>query len=204
MGQLFSKRIRSEDISSDDIVIVVIGPSGVGKSTFINTAAEQSLLKVNRGLDPCTTKVEHVRCAIQFEGRTKQVVFVDTPAFPDPGDCDEMVAGLDVEMKIREWSKQTFGKKIKVTGVLYLHDITQNRMTQPPHQLFQKLCGDGFHARVLLVTTMWEKLKNLNDGERRRKTLEGHWREIIDRGSAVVRHHGTKESAWNVVQTLVG
>ena len=47
-----------------------------------------------------------MRCAIQFEGRTKQVVFVDTPTFPGDGDRDEIVAGQDVELKIREWSKQ--------------------------------------------------------------------------------------------------
>ena len=48
-----------------------------------------------------------MRCAIQFEGRTKQVVFIDTPAFPEDGDRDERLAGLDVELKIREWSQQT-------------------------------------------------------------------------------------------------
>jgi hypothetical protein len=47
-----------------------------------------------------------VRCTIQFENSLKQVVFVDTPAFPDP-DSDNTVAGLDVEMKIREWARQT-------------------------------------------------------------------------------------------------
>ena len=76
------------------------------KKKFINTAAGKSLLRVNNGLEPCTTKVEHVRCTIQFEGSLKQVVFVDTPAFPDPG-SDNTVAGLDVEMKIRDWARKT-------------------------------------------------------------------------------------------------
>ena len=77
------------------------------KKKFINTAAGKSLLKVNNGLEPCTTKVEHVRCTIQFEGSSKQVVFVDTPAYPDPGLSDNTVAGLNVEMKIRDWARQT-------------------------------------------------------------------------------------------------
>lgn len=97
----------------------------------------------------------------------------------------------------------SFGKNINVTGILYLYNITQNRMTQPPHELFQKLCGDGFHARVLLVTTMWEKLKNRDDGVRREKGLKEHWNEMMIKGSAVVRHWGTKKSAWDVVETLV-
>ena len=47
-----------------------------------------------------------MRCTIQFEGSSKKVVFVDTPAFPDPG-CDDTFAGLNVEMKIRDWAKKT-------------------------------------------------------------------------------------------------
>jgi hypothetical protein len=73
------------------------------KKKFINTAAGKPLLRVNDGLDPCTTRVEHVRCTIQFEGSSKNVVFVDTPAFPDP-DSDNV---LDVEMKIQKWLRQT-------------------------------------------------------------------------------------------------
>jgi len=206
MGQLFSKRIRFEDISSDDIIIVVIGPSGVGKSTFINTAAGESLLRVNSGLEPCTTKVEHVRCTVQLEDSVKKVVFVDTPAFPDSG-SDNTLAGLNVELKIQEWARKTFGRKIKITGILYLHKISDNRMTQPPlphYQMFRKLCGEGFHARVLLVTTMWEKLSNRDDGERRRKILREHWGEMIDKGSAVVCHDGEKQSAWGVIKALLG
>ena len=47
-----------------------------------------------------------MRCTIQFEGSSKHVVFVDTPAFPDPGN-DITVAGIDVEMKIRDWARKT-------------------------------------------------------------------------------------------------
>ena len=47
-----------------------------------------------------------MRCTIQFEGSLKTVVFVDTPAFPDPGG-NNTAAEMDVEMKIRNWSRQT-------------------------------------------------------------------------------------------------
>jgi len=207
MGQLSSKRIQLEDISPDDIIIVVIGPSGVGKSTFINTATEKPLLRVSNGLEPCTTKVEHVRCTFQFESSPKQVVFVDTPAFPGDSGSDITIAGLDVEMKIQNWARQTFHQKeIKITGILYLHKINEKRMTQPPfphYQMFQRLCGEGFHARVLLVTTMWEKLLNQDAGERKKVILERHWSKMIDKGSAVVCHNGDKQSAWDVVMALL-
>ena len=99
------------------------------------------------------------------------------------------------------------GKKRKIGGILYLYKINENRMTQPPlphYQMFQRLCGKGFHTRVLLVTTMWEKLLNQADGERRKEILKRHWSEMIAKGSAVVCHYGDKESAWGVIKALVG
>ena len=100
----------------------------------------------------------------------------------------------------------SFGRNIKITGILYLHKINDNRMTQPllPHyQMFRGLLGEGFHSRVLLVTTMWEKLSNRNDGERRKVILRRHWSEMIYKGSEIVRHDGNKESAWSVVKALL-
>jgi hypothetical protein len=80
-------------------------------------------------------------------------------------------------------------------------------MTQPPlphYEMFRRLCGEGFHTRVLLVTTMWEKLSNQDDGERRMEILKTHWSEMINNGSAVVSHDGQKQSVWGVVMTLLG
>ena len=53
------------------------------------------------------------------------------------------------------------------------------------------------------MTTMWEKLSNRNDGERRKEILKKHWSEMINKGSAVVCHDGAKQSAWNVVKALL-
>ena len=93
-----------------------------------------------------------------------------------------------------------------MSGILYLHKINENRMTQPPiphYQMFGRLCGEGFHTRVLLVTTMWEKLSNRDHGERRQAILRGHWSEMINKGSAIVSHDGEKQSAWDVVKALL-
>ena len=79
-------------------------------------------------------------------------------------------------------------------------------MTQPPlphYQMFRGLCGEGFHTRVLLVTTMWEKLSNRDDGERRQVILRRHWSEMINNGSEIVSHDGEKQSAWGVVKALL-
>ena len=65
-------------------------------------AADENL-EVNETLSPCTTEFAYVRCT--FED-SREVVFVDTPPFPDPYDNK---AGLSEEQKlgnsISEWVK---------------------------------------------------------------------------------------------------
>ena len=53
------------------------------------------------------------------------------------------------------------------------------------------------------MTTMWEKLSNQNDGERRKVILRRHWSDMIDKGSEIVSHDGRKQSAWSVVGALL-
>lgn len=89
---------------------------------------------------------------------------------------------------------------MRVNGILYLYKIDQNRMTDPPRphfEMFKKLCGDDYTGRVLLVATMWEKVKKQEVREARKATLTNHW------GEMVVEHYGTKESAWSIVNTLL-
>ena len=53
------------------------------------------------------------------------------------------------------------------------------------------------------MTTMWEKLPNRNDGERRKVILRRHWSDMINKGSEIVCHDGKKQSAWSVVKALL-
>ncbi|KAF8811584.1 hypothetical protein BYT27DRAFT_7183861 [Phlegmacium glaucopus] len=204
-----SKREPFENLASDDIVIVVIGPTGVGKSTFINTAAGERLLedekKASDGktslLSPCTTEFTHVRCT--FED-SRRVVFVDTPAFPDPYGSSSLSAEKEIGNKISDWLKRAFGKRIKVTGILYLHNITDNRLTEPPlphYEMFRKLCGKEYPGSVILVLTMWEKV-DPEIGQRRKEYLTNHWKKMISGKAAVYCHDGTKQSAWEAVKAL--
>jgi hypothetical protein len=97
----------------------------------------------------------------------------------------------------------SFGKKIKVTGILFLHNISQNRLTEPlPHyEIFKKLCGNQYPESVVLVSTMCEKVEPATCKDRR-EYLTAHWEKMMGKGAAVYSHYGTKESAWKVVSAL--
>jgi len=78
--------------------------------------------------------------------------------------------------------------------MLYLHDINVGRtMRFPPVRLLvEKLCGDDYSGRTLLVATRWEKEKD------QKLLLETQKEALMGRfGVMVVEHYGTKESAWD-------
>lgn len=75
--------------------------------------------------------------------------------------------------------------------------------------MFQKLCGDRGLASVILATTMWATLEASESGHeiglQREQQLRKpeFWGSMVDRGSAIIKHDGTKESARAIVTRLV-
>jgi hypothetical protein len=95
---------------------------------------------------------------------------------------------------------------MKVSRILYLHDISINRSTEPlPHyeiyEIFRKLCGTEYSANVALVLTMCEKVAPATCQERT-KYYKDHWKKMMGEKAVVYSHNGTKKSAWDVVAGL--
>ncbi|KAF8159705.1 hypothetical protein B0H34DRAFT_796922 [Crassisporium funariophilum] len=194
------KRIPFEGLTENDRVIILIGPTGVGKSSFINTATNGDLLPVHHEVTPCKTEITHIAHTPQEGGR--QVVFVDTPALPEP---DSKYSEAEIEELLSQWLKKAFTKKIKVAGFLYLHRITDNRATEPPRphlRMIGHLCGLDSRAKALLVTTMWQ-IEDAKIAVQREEELVQKWSPLSG-GSKATRYDGTHASAWSVVKLLLG
>ena len=56
---------------------------------------------------------------------------------------------------------------------------------------------------VLLATTMWSQVDPAT-GDHREETLRGVWEQMIALGSGMTRFDNTTESAWKIVDTLLG
>lgn len=72
--------------------------------------------------------------------------------------------------------------------------------------MFNKLCGERALERVVLVTTMWEKLMSQDEGARREAelaTTERYWGHMSSRGSQIARHANNAQSARKLVEMLV-
>ncbi len=107
-----------------------------------------------------------------------------------------------------------YSKDIKLSGIIYLHRITDVRFSGSAHKnlsVFKKLCGDKFYPNVVLATTMWENLGSsglsTTIGDQREKELQETsewWGLMIGRGSKSFRHTDNKGSAMKIVDYLIG
>src|SRR5262245_53143547 len=84
------------------------------------------------------------------------ITLVDTPGFDDTNRAD-----AEVFETLAKWLKETFIAGTLLTGIIYLHRITDVRMTNASVRnltLFRKLCGEDNLSNVILVTNRWEMI----------------------------------------------
>ncbi|KAF7974373.1 hypothetical protein HWV62_12342 [Athelia sp. TMB] len=101
----------------------------------------------------------------------------------------------------------TYKRRISLTAILYLHRITDNRMTSSVianTDLLQRLCGDAALPNIALVTTMWDSVDQ-ETGEQLEKQLQDvFWRSMVGHGSQNARFSLTSESAWDILGPFTG
>ncbi|KAI6014333.1 hypothetical protein EDC04DRAFT_2578830 [Pisolithus marmoratus] len=132
----------------------------------------------------------------------QQYVFVDTPGFDDG--CQ---SARDILRTIAEWLEKKYRNNVNLTGIIYTHRITDNRMSGSVCEnidMFGRLCGDTATERVRLVTTMWDNVKDAKVAESRVLQLEGNfWKPLIDTGARHEQFKNTSTSAWEIVRGLM-
>ncbi|KAF7970687.1 hypothetical protein HWV62_23290 [Athelia sp. TMB] len=198
--QISQGGVGVDSLTEEDVIIAVMGPTGAGKSSFISKAIGGDQETIGHGLESHTRNIRAVRCRHPHDSRS--YVFVDTPGFDDTNLSD-----VDILIEISSWLNATYKRRINITAILYLHRISDNRMTGSALRnmdLFQKLCGNRAARNVILVTTMWDEVDE-EVGERREAELrDTFWRTMVAHGSQTVRFSHTPESAWNILGSSTG
>ncbi|KAL4078012.1 P-loop containing nucleoside triphosphate hydrolase protein [Scleroderma citrinum] len=175
-----------------------MGPIGTGKSAFIDCAVGRPDTGAGHDLVSCTKEIRAVR--YPHPDGERNIVLVDMPGFDDT-----FVSDTQVLRNIAEWLKTTYKRKVLLSGLLYFHRISDNRMAGTPLRnlnMFKELCGRDNFKNVVLVTTMWDEV--LEDvGLQREKELQSEfWKTMIRLGSTTRRFHLTEESAWEIINTI--
>ncbi|KAL4062294.1 P-loop containing nucleoside triphosphate hydrolase protein [Scleroderma yunnanense] len=195
-----------KNTSNKEQVIAVMGPTGVGKSSFIHNAVPPDLrteVKVGHSLRSETNKVQPVSW-VNKDG--KRVKLVDTPGFNDSraGMSDVEVLKMIANFLVDECDE----KKPRLTGLIYVHRISDPRVggtaLRNP-RMFRKLCGKDSMKNVVIVTTMWDMVDK-KEGERREQELKSSndlFKPLLDDGAIMIGYDRTHECANRVVNRLL-
>ncbi|KAK4182193.1 hypothetical protein QBC35DRAFT_445564 [Podospora australis] len=213
---------------STDGVILVMGVTGAGKSYFVNQLKSRGVQEeakeghsLRSGSYPWRFFEQNIRCvettrcqAVQIflddeddedsdADGPRSVTIVDTPGFDDTERSD-----AEVFQEITEFLSTQHALGIPLRGVLYLHKITDNRVTGSSRTylgLLEPLLGTEAMNNVILVTTMWYVMRGDLEGQGMRREgelMNDYWRPLIDKGAIVSRFSGSPESAFSIVSKL--
>ncbi|KAF8959511.1 hypothetical protein BDZ97DRAFT_1389380 [Flammula alnicola] len=178
-----------------------MGPTGVGRSSFINSllGPNDRKLDVGHGLASCTSDMKPVIITEGPQLMGRRLVLVDTPGFNDT-----ILDDTEILKRISVWLTASYSNKMRLAGVVYLDDITQ---TCPPAwkdlDTFQKLVGKDALQSVVLGTTKWALVKRDVGLARERELRSIYWTEMINAGSPVFRIDGDDNSARKIIDHIL-
>ncbi|KAF4546303.1 uncharacterized protein LTHEOB_4300 [Lasiodiplodia theobromae] len=135
---------------------------------------------------------------------THTVYLIDTPGFDDADHTD-----TDVLREIAAWLTRSYGREhVKLSGLIYVHPITGVRMQGSARRnlhMFYKLCGRDALKKVILVTSMWDKVDVATGVARETELKETpeFWGAMIRDGSTAARYQNDTTSARAVIKKFV-
>ncbi|KAG8870594.1 Translocase of chloroplast [Serendipita sp. 405] len=172
-----------------------MGPTGSGKTKFINLVSERGNYGIGHGIQPGTAGIEWIKSPCLINGHS--VTFVDTPGLDDTDQQD-----IEIVTAILASLQRLCGAKPQLNAILYLHRISDNRMGASELkrlELFTSLCGAGASSNVVFVTTMWDLISKEVAEAREEELKSKFWTDLITKGCDVKRFHNTTESALEVL-----
>ncbi|KAJ8487226.1 hypothetical protein ONZ45_g14410 [Pleurotus djamor] len=186
-------------------ILEVIGCMGIGKSSFIGTITG-SYEGVGHGLESPSNDISISRFR-SLERSAQDIVFVDTPGFDDiPAFDGTNKSDIKILDMIADWLKETYAQKAQLSGILYFHRISDNRMAGTPSKnrhMLEELCGKDAFGKLVLTTTMWDEVDEATGLQREKELEKNYWKTMINHGSRTVRYLNDEESAWEVVDYIV-
>ncbi|KAK0622806.1 P-loop containing nucleoside triphosphate hydrolase protein [Immersiella caudata] len=186
-------------------VVLVMGTTGAGKSTFISHLKKtEKLIHIGHGLLSKTADLD-IYEACGSNGR--RVLLADTPGFDDTVRPDTNVLQSIVN---RLWQLHNGGNPVH--GVIYLHNITNPRLSGTgvkALKILEQLVGTENYGKIVFATTMWEEARYSPQGgkdtDQWRDELErDFWKTIFTDKCGVMKHECNEgSSAQKVLDYLL-
>jgi hypothetical protein len=143
--------------------------------------------------------------AYPFTANGIHFTLIDTPGFDDTDLDDE-----EVFTSLAEWLEKSYRKGQRLSGMLYLHRIIDNREKGSDMRnlrMFKKLCGEENFGNVILGITWWDKEDPEVAASREKILAETpqFWGDMIAKGSKIRRiPHEDAKACTKILLELAG
>ncbi|KAF5321466.1 hypothetical protein D9619_000403 [Psilocybe cf. subviscida] len=176
-------------IGSPSGMILVLGVTGVGKSTFICSAARNGTGKLperNPNMNSSTASVEAYKVS---DGATT-VLLVDTPGFNDTKKLDQ-----EVLKEIITFLRERNGG-YPVLGVIYLLDITD--------QQYKAVNVGNLHPTLSVeLVTVTSRIDTAANLEEKKKELKKQYPSLTQTNHFGSDSKDQYETAWKIIREVV-
>ncbi|KAK0647073.1 hypothetical protein B0T16DRAFT_458936 [Cercophora newfieldiana] len=183
-----------------------MGMTGSGKSTFASRLATSGTQPIGIG-NTLSSKTTEIAFYETSSTKNRRVLLADTPGFDDTSRPDTSIL-QSITLPLFEKHKNG----IPVIGIIYLHDITNPRLSGSAVKalkILQDFCGKENYPRIVFATTMWQDAGYSPQGEiaarRRHAELKRDFWDAMFEGNGGVLCHLVDEagSARKVVDHLL-
>ena len=106
----------------------------------------------------------------------------------------------------RTESPNRYEKGSKLSGIMYVHRISDKRFTGTAGRNFDmlcQLCGDEASKNVVLVTNMWGEVSSEVGQDRESKLSDKFFKPVLDKGAKMARHYNTIQSTHDIIRMMM-
>ncbi|KAF9033849.1 hypothetical protein BJ165DRAFT_750160 [Panaeolus papilionaceus] len=217
----------TQKLPDDVFVYLLLGPTGAGKSCFIQALAGDSQdLGISKdqlaGFTQTALAYRIVNVFFQHEGKDLPIFLIDSPGFSDPKISHQAViaAGDALNKEIAEYflyasvhigffyNKYHFSRTTPAK-MLYLTPVTDTRMPGTKRRTIGMFAAvfepSNYRLPFTIVTTMWNTVYTEHAHQRAEQNYaqlrDDIFKEFSEMGAKTVRFTNTRESALEILDT---
>ncbi|KAF9037203.1 P-loop containing nucleoside triphosphate hydrolase protein [Panaeolus papilionaceus] len=166
------EEVRGKVDPSD--VTLILGPTGAGKSTFIEALDSNKSLKISSNqLEGFTQSISLYRLDnMRRKDSGRSIYLLDVPGF-----ADTKISEMKIVSMLKDWMKEVVLDNIY--RVLYFTPVNNPRLPGSHRQVlrtFQALTGVETGKSIAIITTMWDCVWS----ETGRKRAESNFNQLQD------------------------
>ncbi|KAF9031603.1 hypothetical protein BJ165DRAFT_1535369 [Panaeolus papilionaceus] len=194
-------------------LILLLGPTGTGKSNFIECLAGNKGLRISGdSLESVTQEVAmyqlvNVMSKDYQDQYVQEVFLVDAPGF-----CDRQLSEVQIVTMIQEWFRKFEGHNLyfSLHGFLFFHRITDRRVGGSLKRtilLLKKLVGTSSpQPWPGVVTTMWDTFSTAEQirvaDEKLQQLMDEHLEDALGQDTIVLKFYNDQKSALKIISDM--